>query len=169
MTFIQPKELPLLPHPFFIATEGLGDARFVDEILKFSNIMNCSVGCPSHVTGGMGKDAFPKYFLAIQTAKTRVQSVNLRGLIVVADANGDAEKRFNEVAEALNDAQFPWPNRPFEITESNGFRVAIYMIPGVGESGTLEHLLLRAVFRKSPHLEQCLTDFSRCSGGLQSP
>ena len=47
MTFIQPRTLDLLPHPFFIATEGMGDARFVDELLKFKGITNCSVGCPS--------------------------------------------------------------------------------------------------------------------------
>jgi hypothetical protein len=42
------------------------------------------------------------------------------------------------------------------------------MIPGAGQTGTLEHLLLRAVFKKSPILEQCLNEFSICSGGLYS-
>jgi hypothetical protein len=169
MMFTQPSTLPVLPHPFFIATEGMGDARFVDELLQFRTITTCSVGCPSTVSaGGTGKNAFTKYFLAIQTARARAQSVPLRGLLVIADANGDANRSFNAIAKALEDAQFPKPPRAFEIAQVNGFKVAVYLVPGEGETGTLEHLLLRSVFAKSPDLENCLDAFSSCTGGLKS-
>jgi hypothetical protein len=170
MMFIQPKELPILPHPFFIATEGMGDAHFVDQLLQFKNITTCSVGCPSTVcTGGTGKNALGKYFLAVQTARTRAHSVPLHGLLVIADADGDANESFGAVTKALKDAEFPQPSRAFEIVEVDGFRVAVYLVPGEGETGTLEHLLLRAVFANTPGLEKCLDDYAVCSGGLKSP
>jgi hypothetical protein len=169
MMFIQSQELPVLPHPFFIATEGMGDAHFVDQLLQFKNITTCSVGCPSTKSaGGTGKNAFGKYFLAVQTARKRAQSVPLRGLLVIADANGNANESFGAAAEALKGAEFPQPSHPFEIVEVDGFRVAIYLLPGEGETGTLEHLLLRAVFANSPGLEKCLTDFAVCTGGVKS-
>lgn len=169
MTFIQPPTLDVLPHPFFIATEGLGDARFMDKLLEFKNITNCSIGCPSQKSAqGMGKGAFPQYFSAIQTARTRAMSVPLRGLLVVADANGDVGESFDAIVAALQDAGFPLPPDAFSISGGN-FKIAIYLVPGEGETGTLEHLLLRAVFGKSPGLDKCLDDFSICTGGLKSP
>jgi hypothetical protein len=169
MTFIQPRTLDFLPHPFFIVTEGMGDARLVDELLQFKKITNCSVGCPSKESaGGTGKDAFLKYLSAIQTAKTRTKSVPLRGLLVIADANGDATDSFNKVSKALDSSLFPRPTRAFEIVESGGFKVAVYLLPGEGETGTLEHLLLKAVFKRSPALEKCLEELATCTGGLKS-
>jgi hypothetical protein len=168
MTFVEPPTLDVLPRPFFIVTEGMGDARFVDKLLIFKGITNCSIGCPSTASAmGMGKDAFPKYFSAIQAAMTRAESVPLRGLLVIADANGNADQSFDAIVTALQTATFPVPNHPFTIS-GNEFKVAVYLVPGEGETGTLEHLLLKAVFQKTPGLEKCLEDFSRCTGGLRS-
>ena len=169
MTFIQPQTLDLLPHPFFIATEGMGDARFVDELLKFKGITNCSVGCPSRESakGKMGKDAFPDYFNSIQTARRRVNSIPLLGLLVIADADTNADEAFGAIRTGLGQATFPVPSSPFSI-EGNDFRVAVYLMPGEGKTGTLEHLLLDAVFAKTASLEKCLDDFSTCTGALRS-
>jgi hypothetical protein len=168
--FIQAQTLDFLPRPFFIVTEGMGDARFVDELLQFKNITACSVGCPSSQSaGGTGKDAFLKYFSAVQTARTRAKSIALKGVLVIADADGNATDSFNAVAKALEDSQFPKPPRAFETAQVNGLKVAVYLLPAKGETGTLEHLLLRAVFEKFPNLDKCLNDFSSCTGGLTSP
>ena len=122
MTFIQPRTLDLLPQPFFIATEGMGDARFIDELLKFKGITNCSVGCPSRESskGKTGKDAFPDYFAAIQTTRRRVNSARLQGLLVVADADENADKAFGAITTGLGLAAFPTPQKPFSI-EGNDF------------------------------------------------
>lgn len=158
MTFIEPRTLDLL-----------GDATFVDQLLQFKKITNCSVGCPSRDSAkGTGKSAFPEYFLAIQTARTRTKSAPLCGLLVLTDADGNADESFKEVANALERSAFPKPSRAFEVTEEAGFRVAVYLVPGEGETGTLEHVLLRAALAKSPHLGKCLADFSACTGGLSS-
>ena len=169
MTFIQLRTLDFLPAPFFVVTEGMGDATFVDRLLQFKKITNFSVGCPSRDSSkGTGKDAFPDYFLAIQTARMRGASVPLRGLLVVADANGNPPKSFTTVAKALEEAGFPKCAAAYEINESGGFRAAVYLMPQKGETGTLEHILLRAVFKKSAGLEKCLNEFSACTGGLRS-
>ncbi len=170
MTFIEPPRLELLPHPFFIVTEGMGDARLIDEILQFRGITNCSVGCPSRESSKnkTGKDAFPDYLASIQTARTRVNSVTLRGILVIGDADTDADVAFGAIRDALNDAIFPTPDRSFSIQEIATFRVAVYLLPGQGRTGTLEHLLLEAALLKKPELEKCLDDFSDCTGALRS-
>ena len=147
----------------------MGDARLVDELLKFRGITNCSVGCPSRQSskGKTGKDAFPDYFASIQVARSRVNSTRLLGLLVVADADTNAEKAFEAITVALELAEFPTPKDPFSI-EGNDLRVAIYLLPGEGKTGTLEHLLLDAVFAKTSSLQKCLDDFSVCTGALRS-
>jgi hypothetical protein len=169
VTFIQPPTLELLPYPFFIVTEGMGDARFVNELLKFRRITNCSVGCPSRESskGKTGKDAFPDYFASIQIARRRLNSTRLYGLLVVADADTNAQKAFRAITAALELAMFPTPKDAFSI-EGNVFRAAIYLLPGEGRTGTLEHLLLDAAFAKAANLQRCLDDFSTCTGALRS-
>ena len=169
MTYIQPPALELLTRPFFIVTEGIGDARFVDELLKFRHITNCSVGCPSRQSAKdrTGKDAFPDYFASIQIARGRLNSTRLLGLLVIADANASAEKAFKAITTALESAEFPTPKDPFRIEEA-GLRVAVYLLPGEGKTGTLEHLLLEAVFTKTGALADCLDKFSTCTGALRS-
>ena len=169
MTFIRPRTLELLPHPFFIVTEGIGDARFIDELLKSRGITNCSVGCPSRESskGKTGKDAFADYFASIQIARGRASSTPLLGLLVVADADTNAEETFKAITTALKSATFPTPKDPFSI-EGNDPRVAVYLLPGESKTGTLEHLLLDAAFAKKARLRECLNDFSACTGGLRS-
>ncbi len=147
----------------------MGDARFIDELLNLRGITNSSVGCPSRVSamGKMGKDAFPDYFASIQTARRRVNSVPLLGLLVIADADTNADEAFAAVRTGLGLATFPAPRNPFSI-EGNDFRVAVYLLPGEGKTGTLEHLLLDAAYAKRACLQECLDDFSTCTGALRS-
>jgi len=62
---------------------------------------------------------------------------------------------------------FPTPKDPFRIEETD-LRVAVYLMPGEGKTGTLEHLLLDAVFAKTENLLDCLDKFSTCTGALRS-
>lgn len=169
MTSIQPPKLEFLPQPFFIATEGMGDARFVDELLRFKGITNCSVGCPSQQSakGKTGKDAFPDYFASIQVARGRLNSARLQGLLVIADANASSGKAFKAITTALESATLPAPRTPFSIEETD-LRVGVYLLPGEGRTGALEHLLLEAVFAKTETLPDCLDKFSTCTGALRS-
>lgn len=168
MTFILPPELVSLPHPFVIVTEGMSDARLVDKLLQLRGIRNCSVGCPSDKSSkGTGKNAFGRYFQVIQVARARTTSARTAGLLVVADADDDADKTFQAIGDALATARFPAPSQPFSI-EGDVFRIAAYLLPGEHRAGTLEHLLLEAAFKHNPHVEKCLDELSACTGRLRS-
>ncbi|MGA7078160.1 MAG: hypothetical protein WBP70_19265 [Terriglobales bacterium] len=64
----------------------------------------------------------------------------------------------------------PRPSEAFEVVQDDkGVKVAVYLVPGKGDSGTLEHLLLRAVFATLPNLEKCLDEFSGCIKAPKAP
>lgn len=93
----------------------------------------------------------------------------MQGILVIADADSAADSAFEAIRAALIDAEFPAPNQAFEIQEVAKFRVATYLLPGEGRTGTLEHLLIEAALLKKPNLEKCLDDFANCTGALRSP
>jgi hypothetical protein len=170
LTFIESRKLENgLSRPLFIATEGMSDARLLDKLLLNKGFTDCGVGCPSDEgCKGTGKAAFPMYFPVIQLARGRATSVPFAGLLVVADADDNAAKTFADVQAALRYSGFPVPADPFVIDRSNAVKVGVFLMPGIGRNGTLEHLLLDAAFEKNPKLAQCLDEFSACTGVLRS-
>lgn len=164
MSAILPPEIKELPRPFVVVCEGYGDIRFIDALLEFKKITNCSVGCPSNRGGfGTGKEAIPPYLKGIQTAILR-KKANLKGILVIADADENPTASFNLMVHALQTANFPAPAAPFSI-EGNPLRAGVFLMPGAGRNGCLEHILWDAAVGKTPGIEQCLTDFSACTGG----
>jgi hypothetical protein len=157
-------EIKEIPEPFVVVCEGYGDLRFIYALIQFKNITNCSLGCPSQKGGfGTGKAAIPSYLKGIQTTILR-KKANLQGVVVIADADDDRAASFDLMVEALQSAKFPVPAAPFSI-EGNPLRVGIFLLPGPGKNGCLEHILWDAVVRKTPTVEQCVADFSTCTGG----
>jgi hypothetical protein len=163
MSFLIPKPIKDIPHPYVIVCEGMGDAGFVEALLRHKKVENCCVGCPSDETaGGSGFEAIPAYLKGIAMTARRAGK-SLEGLAVIADANGDPDGRFAAVAAAMRLASFPEPAQPF-VVDDGPPRNAVFLIPGAGENGTLENLLLKAAFRKTPVLERCIEEFSTCTG-----
>ncbi len=164
MSAILPHEIKEIPQPFVVVCEGYGDIRFIDALLDLKNITNCSVGCPSTRGGfGTGKEAIPSYLKGIQTAILR-KKANLQGILVIADADENPAASFTLMAQALESANFPKPTDPFSI-DGNPLRVGVFLMPGTGRDGCLEHILWDAAVEKTPVIEQCVTDFSACTGG----
>jgi hypothetical protein len=164
MSSILPHEINSIPQPFLVVCEGYGDVRFIDALLEFKKIRNCNVGCPSQKGGfGTGKDAIPSYLKAIQTAVLSKKAL-LQGILVIADADEDAADSFNLMVTALTSAKFSAPSAPFSI-EGSPLRVSIFLMPGQGRNGCLEHILWDAAVGKTPTVEQCVKDFSVCTGG----
>ena len=161
MTFILPKEPQEKDiKPFVIICEGMSDATFVDRCLKHLAITNCWIGCPSDKTGGgQGVDKIPAYLSGIQTI-TRGRNI-LSGIAVVADADRSLQRKFKTIKKGFTAAQFPSPRLPYSFVAAHP-RVGIYFIPRKGKSGTLEHLLLEAAFKKKPSLRHCVDAFSAC-------
>lgn len=88
----------------------------------------------------------------------------LRGLLVIVDADDSPQRAFDTACSALRFAQYPIPGSAFAFMDENGVRTAIYLIPGENETGTLEHLLLRAAFDSSDNSEPCIDSFLDCVG-----
>ncbi|MGD0548402.1 MAG: DUF3226 domain-containing protein, partial [Terracidiphilus sp.] len=165
MSLILPQKVERIESPFIVACEGFGDVCLVEQLLKFRQIENCRVGCPSRVgVGGDGKDFLNKYLSAIALTANNEAVSTLQGLLVIVDADDSQQKAFDSACAALGFADYPVPDSPFMPKEENGVRTAIYIIPGENESGTLEHLLLRSAFESSKNNEACVDSFLNCIG-----
>jgi hypothetical protein len=136
---------------------------FIAELLEHGRVDVCNVGCPTQKHFGDGKDAIPKYLKAIATDKK-----GLRGVLVVVDADDDPNGNFEAMADALEDATFTRPRKPFTLEESNGIRVGVFLMPKENQNGTLEDLLLEAVFKTSPKARDCVGKFADCVGHVNA-
>lgn len=163
---ILPQRPESLPRPFVIVGEGYGDVCFVDEILKVHKINNCSVGCHNRETETKegSKGHLDDYLAGIAFARTRKDSAQLSGLLVIVDADEDPTRQFKMVTDLLEDNGFPKPTKPFVVEAHGNLRVAVFLHPGRDRTGTLEHILLEATFKAKPNLEKCLEDFAKCTG-----
>src|SRR5579863_7973498 len=95
----QPREVDLT-RPYLAVCEGMSDATFVSRLLQHAGRNNCSVGCPSDESaGGQGIERIPDYLAAVR-AITKGRGV-LRGIVVVADADRYARRRFKLIARGL--------------------------------------------------------------------
>jgi hypothetical protein len=150
-----------ITRPYFAVCEGMSDATFVSRLLAHADRDNCSVGCPSDKSvGGQGVEKIPAYLQAIR-AITKGRGI-LQGILVIADADQSARKRFRIIAEGFKDAEFPRPRVPFKIYNKE-IRVGVYLIPAKGKRGTLDHLLLEAALRNRPRMARCLDEFCSCT------
>jgi hypothetical protein len=165
MSFILPHRVERIESPYIVACEGFGDVCLVEKLLQSIQVENCRVGCPSRTgVGGDGKDFLNKYLAAIALA-ANINSPNLvRGLLVVVDADLDPDAAFISACEALRFAEYPAPDAPYISNDADGFKVAVYLVPGQNETGTLEHLLLRAAFDSAPKSKPCVDSFLQCIG-----
>jgi hypothetical protein len=154
--------------PFLVVCEGMSDVRFVCELLEHKGITTCGVGCPSDkgLGGGSGFDAIPEYLSGVKVIT--IGRDMLRGLLIMADADDEPAKRFSALQQALTDAGFPAPEKPFMILKKDSFRVAIYLVPKEGENGTLDCLLLEAALKNNPKMGVCLDAFCDCTGRVKS-
>ena len=165
MSLILPHKVERIETPFIVACEGFNDVCFVEQLLNIKRIENCRVGCPSRTgVGGDGKDYLNKYLSAIALAANNDTVPMLRGLLVVVDADDSPQRAFDLACSALRYAEYPVPDSAFTAKNKNGVRTAVYLIPGENETGTLEHLLLRAAFDSSKDREPCIDSFLNCIG-----
>jgi hypothetical protein len=156
--FILPQGSPIKRTlPFVVVCEGYGDVCFIAELLQHKNIEVCNVGCPTQKSFGDGKDAIPAYLKGLATDKK-----GLKGVLVVVDADDKPDTFFASMGEALRSATFPVPEKPFTV-EDKEIRVGIFLVPRKDQKGTLDNLLLEAVFKKHPEAQECIEKFVDCT------
>ncbi|PYV63046.1 MAG: hypothetical protein DMG97_38750 [Acidobacteria bacterium] len=171
MSFLLPKPLgDATTLPFILVCEGYGDAKFFNKFLEFLKIDNCSVGCPSRdvCKEYEGDTDLEKYLHGIRFITRKQGAAPFRGLLVIVDADEKPQEQFVYAVEALKNAGFPVPQKEFILSEQDGLRIGVFLMPGEGRSGTLEHLLLEATLIKTPAFVDCLEQFSTCTGIIPS-
>jgi len=155
---VVPNRVDDIPLPNLIVCEGYGDLRLIDELLQHHRIANCNVACPSrdfgHDLGG---------FVKAVRALLDIKGKALQGILVVIDADTSGADAFTAACSALAGGGFPVPPKPF-IVEDLKPRVAVYVMPGKGQDGTLEHLLVEAAYKKNPKAKKCIDEFLACIG-----
>jgi hypothetical protein len=163
MSHILPHKVERIEAPFVVACEGYNDVCLIDKLIDQCSITNCRTGCPSRTgVGGEGKDYLGQYLSAIDFAAAKDTQRTMRGLLLIVDADESPDKAFSAACNALRFAAFPVPDSAFTLIDDNGIRTAIYIVPGVNKEGTLEHLLLRTAFEKTPASEACVDAFLAC-------
>lgn len=165
MSLILPHKVEEIGAPFVVVCEGYGDVCLIDGLLQLNGIENCKVGCPSRTgTGGDGRDFLNRYLSAIAAVAGKSPENPLRGVLVIVDADEAPQRAFELACRALEFAEFGVPEHPFVANNAGGLKVAVYLIPGQDQTGTLEHLLLRSAFGKAPESEACVDSFMNCIG-----
>ena len=160
LNYLLPRNTNEIPTPHLIVVEGMGDVWFIDRLLELIGISSCTITCPSRegLGGGNGIDAIPNLLRGIKLLEWETP----RGILVIVDADVKPEGTFAKIQKALSEAKRPVPEEPSLIKVQDDFRVAVFLIPRKGETGTLEKLLMDAVLDKYPETGKCLEDFFKC-------
>lgn len=136
-----------------LLVEGIDDARFFRAFLRDGlNKTNVQV---AQVGGNRGF----RIFLA-QTLKNANNFQNLRRIVVVGDADTNAPAAFQRLRDALSNAGFPTPTRPWQTVQAEALSVAVAILPDGNSPGDLEELCLRSLI-DSPALA-CIDEYIAC-------
>jgi hypothetical protein len=135
--------------PYVVFVEGKDEENVLDSILSAQG--QTEVQCV--VVGG--KD---KFALKVPAAVNITGFKNVRSLAIIRDADDDAEATFQSVRAVLTKAQLPCPDQPGQWLTTSTPRVGVYIVPGSGRPGFLEHLFLEA-HQQHPFF-LCCQDFS---------
>ena len=83
----------------------------------------------------------------------------VRSIGIVRDADNSAEAAFQSVRDSLNSLNLPMPDS-VQTPAVGSIRVAVFIMPGVGQCGALETLCLSAL-EDDPAMG-CVSDFMQC-------
>lgn len=144
--------------PNVIICEGWQDASLICALLEHLDISNCDVTYPTKAEGANGKTGI-KNSLYLLSAHART----LNGVLVIGDADGNPELTFQELCDAFCDPFKP-PPQAHKLHSGKHHKTAIYLIPGKGKTGALEHLLLEAVNNVNATGVHCIEQFRACVG-----
>jgi hypothetical protein len=139
--------------PVYIVCEGEGDCAFLSELIRHHGLLGFEVGCPVG-----GKSGLEKHLNGVMGS---TDASNIETLLVIFDNDEDPSRAVNAVRAAISAVGYEAPAPPGILAADR--KAAIYMIPAPGVPGTLEHLLLRAVFDAQPRLERCIDEFCACT------
>jgi hypothetical protein len=142
--------------PLVIICEGFQDSGFIAALLKHLNITNCDVTFPKKKRNkSNGLDGMPSM------AELLVPEPTVKGIAFIRDADDNAEKAFKDACEGFP-SPYKAPKKSFVPEKNESRTTAVFLIPGKGKTGTIEHLLLEAVFAVHKDLQKCVLGFEAC-------
>jgi hypothetical protein len=146
--------------PYVIICEGFQDRGLICALLGHLNIANCDVTFPKkRRDGANGKDAIFQVLTAV--AGQKIAGENLSGLAVIRDADENPAESFKEVVDKFP-SPYTAPKTPFTVAKGK-YRTGIFLIPGQGKTGTLDHLLIDAVSAKNAPVIECVNQLELCA------
>lgn len=156
------KELPGAPpfepeSPYVIVCEGWQDASFVCGLLRHLGITNCDVTYPTKIDGGNGKEGINKVVGLLAG-----RAASLSGVAVIGDADTDPDESFKNLCTGFV-SPFKAPSVCFSVLQGKRHRTAVFLIPGKGKTGTLEHLFLEAIILANSTALDCVDKYRDCT------
>jgi len=148
--------------PYVIVCEGYQDLGLICALLTHLGIKNCDVTYPKKIEGGNGKDAICKSVTLLAGAPI------VKGVLVVTDADDDAPGAFAKICVGMSTSKFPIPKTPFSVEKTKSMRSGVFLMPGSGKNGALEHLILEIVKTERPDLITCVESYRRCTAGAEA-
>ena len=139
-----------------IVCEGFRDAGFICALLKHLRIDTCDVAFPKKKRDGAEGESG---IAAMVSLICQAEIVN--GIAVIRDSDGNATNSFRAACEGFA-KPFDAPKEAFVVTRARK-TAAIFLMPGKGKTGALEHLLLEAVFAKHEPLATCIRAWENCN------
>jgi hypothetical protein len=122
--------------PNLILVEGTDEQGFLVSLLE-------EIEGPDTIIHQMnGKDKWRAKLAAIVEEPTFTG--NVRGLVLLKDADSDSGAAAQSCRDALEAAGLPTPADAGQVAIADGLRVGVYVLPGDRAVGTLEDLVLRA-------------------------
>ncbi len=138
--------------PLVIVCEGFHESAFVCSLLRHLGIQNCDVTFPKKKMGKGGISDMVSLIAADDIVK---------GIAVIRDANGNPRQAFTDACAGFV-PPYEVPTESYVIRRGRHRTSAVFLMPGRGRTGALEHLLFDAVTASHSDLAKCITALETC-------
>jgi hypothetical protein len=150
-----------------IVCEGNADQQFLENLISARRLGNFQVMIakpdPSDTNSG-GKSRFRSFLQALEIPLS--QSNLLANIILVSDNDLDPSASFQDIQKQIrNSGLFNPPSKPLRRArrnKKNAVSLFVMMIPWTKKKGTLEHLILEALYDVYPNEKKCVEFYYEC-------
>ena len=145
--------------PRIILCEGKADSVFLKALLSQRRLYGFQISEPAH-----GNRDFTRRLNAIKATEAYVTHI-IRDVVLVTDNDEYPQKSFRDVKKQIQKSNtYPVPNKPYNRAIKAGVpAISVITLPGEGQRGCLEGLLLEAMAGKFKKVAKCLDEYRDCT------
>ncbi|MBW1615880.1 MAG: hypothetical protein JRJ49_04960, partial [Deltaproteobacteria bacterium] len=134
-----------------LAVEGKDECNFFKALLKNSDINKTKI----QIIDISGKNQFADKFDALYIGEGFKR---IKQLGFVRDAEEKpAQSAFQSICGILRKKKLPTPDKPNQVTEKQGLKIGVYIMPDNKEAGMLENLCLQTI--KDKPINDCIQNY----------